>query len=301
MPPWQSAPLRCLAFLLGVAATLLPRGAETSAGKALGALILLLARKRRRVAEDNLRRCLPDLADEDREKLLRENFAHYGTTMVELMHMLSPLPGHYRRYAETACVLEGREHYTEAHAKGKGVIFVSSHVGNWEFLAAAGALQGIPITIVTRNIKPPWFKAKMEAARLSTGVRAAYQPRTMPTVLRALRKGDAVGFVIDQYALPPMGAKVRFFGYLVETLAAVGPLAARTGAAVLPASTYRDADGLLHTVIEPALDLGPDAKDPVKSTQMLAAMVERQVRAHPAQWLWGHRRFKNVDWSDRLA
>jgi KDO2-lipid IV(A) lauroyltransferase len=163
-------------------------------------------------------------------------------------------------------------------------------------LAASGGLAGMPLTVVTTVLKPAWLDKQITKARLSTGVRAAYHPGSVPAVLRALRKGESVAFMNDQYARPPMGVRVRFFGVMVDTLAAVGPLAKRTGAAIVPASAYRDAQGVSHVVIEPELDLGESLDSPEKSTQALASKVESWVRARPEQWLWIHRRFKNVDW-----
>lgn len=294
MPAWQSAPLRVLLAVVGLAATLSPRPLERVLAPLLGRLLLALDWKRWRVADENLRRCFPDMDAGERWALIKKNYAHYGFLVFELAHAFSPVPGHYRRFAERIAVLEGFEHWKRAHDLGKGVLFASSHVGNWEMMAAMGGLHGIPLTIVTRRLTPEWLLKKMESARLSVNVRAAYQPRTLPTILRALRGGESVGFVIDQYAPPPMGLKVRFFGVEVDTLAAVGPLAQRIGAPIVPVSTHRDERGIIHVRIEPALELGEDSADQTKVTQVLADKVESWIRAHPAQWLWVHRRFKNI-------
>jgi len=95
----------------------------------------------------------------------------------------------------------------------------------------------------------------------------------------------------DQYAPPPMGEPAVFFGVRVFTLAVVGALAKRTGAAVLPVLSYRGPDGVMVVEIEPALD--PLALDG-DATQAVAARVEAWVRRYPDQWLWIHRRFKNL-------
>ncbi len=262
---------------------------------------MLLAPSRRRIAEENMRRCLPELSQEQRARLLRENFEHYGVLALEILHMFSPIPGHYRRYAARVARLEGFEHWNRAADKGKGVLFVSAHLANWEFAASAAALKGIPITITTRFLKPKWLHRKMEAARLSTGVRALYQPRTLPGVLRALRANEAVTFVMDQYAPPPMGTWAVFFGAKVHTLAAVGSIAQRTGAAIIPAKQRRTPDGIVHIVLEPELDLGNAAGDPDKAAQILVSRVEKWIREEPRQWLWVHRRFKNAVWPDSAA
>jgi len=298
LPFWQSAPLWLLLRTLGLLATFLPRSLEMFFGPRLGRFALFCARKRFRTAKENIDRCLPELSENERADLLRKNCEHWGMIGFEFMHMFSPVPGHFARYVRKNSRIYGFENWRKAHDKGKGTIIVGCHAGNWEIASGAGCQAGMPFTIVTRTLTPPWLMKKLEEARLETGLGAIYQPRTLPYILKALRKGKCVGFVIDQYAAPPMGVKARFFGYDVDTLAAVGPIAQRTGAAVVPTYNIRDEKGMLHVYLEPEIDFGDDAADPAKTTQVLADMVEAQVRRNPSQWLWGHRRFKNVDFSD---
>lgn len=294
LPLWQSLPLWVLIHAAGLAVSLLPRRVELRLGRLLGGVCFPVERKRRAVGEENLRRCLPELSERERQDLLRANYEHYGMLFFELFHLFSPIPGHYRAYALRISTVEGLANWRKAAAHGKGVIFASCHLGNWEMMAAAGALAGIRNTMVTRRLTPEWLHQRLESSRLSVGAHAAYQPRTLPAVMRALRAGDCAGFVIDQYAPPPMGIPIRFFGVKVDTLHAVGPLARRTGAAVVPAVTHRDAHGVVHLRIEPELDLAGDLGDPERVTQILADKVEAWIREHPEQWLWVHRRFKNL-------
>ncbi|OGR88530.1 MAG: hypothetical protein A3J74_05640 [Elusimicrobia bacterium RIFCSPHIGHO2_02_FULL_57_9] len=296
MNPILSALIRIVLSTLGLAVSFLPRPFELWLGPRLGRLYLVLDPRRRKIAYDNIRRCLPELKEAGWSRLLNENYRHYGILALEILHMLSPLPGHYRRYAQKVSRFEGLENWKRAHDKGKGVLFVSAHLANWELMAAAGALRGIPITMVTRHLKPEWLHKKMEAVRLSVNIRCAYPPRTMPLVLKGLRAGESIGFVLDQYAPPPMGIPVPFFGVKVDTLAAVGSLAQRTGAAIIPARQKRDASGLVHGIVEPELDLGQARSHPAQATEILARKVEDWIRANPSQWLWVHRRFKNVVW-----
>jgi KDO2-lipid IV(A) lauroyltransferase len=234
--------------------------------------------------------------------LLRKNFEHYGTLVFELLHMYSPIPNHFRRYALKNSKVHGIENWKRAHDLGKGVLFVASHIGNWELMVAGGAMAGIPLTMVTKHLKPEWLHKKMEATRLSVQVRGAYEPRPLPVIMRALRNKESVGFVMDQYAGPPIGIPVPFFGVKVGTLAAVGTLATRTGAAIITVSSHRGSDGCIHINIQPMLELSSEVlKDDVQITALLARQVEGWVRQCPEQWLWIHRRFKNVVWSERMA
>ncbi|MDE2246662.1 MAG: hypothetical protein KGJ91_10925, partial [Xanthomonadaceae bacterium] len=231
MNPILAVLLRLPVHGLGLFAALLPRRAELALGRVLGRLALRVDRKRTRIARDNIRRCLPELGPAGWDALLRANYEHYGALVLELAHMFAPIPGHWRRYVARTTRLEGFENWKRADAKGKGTLFCSAHLANWELMAAAGALGGVPVVMTTRHLKPEWLHRWMEKTRLSTGVRCLYQPRTMPGVMKGLRAGAAVGFVMDQYMVPPMGKPLRFFGVTVDTLAAIAPLARRTGAA----------------------------------------------------------------------
>jgi len=265
----------------------------------LGRVVFSLGLFKQRTVAENIKNCFPDLAPQERTDLAKRNYEHYGILFFEYAHFFSPIPGHYRRYMAKHSVVEGLKNWQRAADKGKGVLFIASHIGCWEMLAAGGAMAGIPLTIVTTVLKPKWLHDLFTARRLSTGVRPAFHPGSVPTVLRALRKKESVAFMNDQYAGAPMGVPVRFFGVKAATLAAVGPLAKRTGAAVVPAYTYRDERGISHIVIEPEMLLGPALENAEDATQIFAARVETWVRRHPEQWLWMHRRFKHVDWSDR--
>lgn len=301
MSLWLSALLRVVLFFAGLGVTLMPRRLERALGPSFGRFLLKLGRRRREVAAENIRRCFPKLSENEREQMLRRNYEHYGLLALEILHLFSPVPGHYRRYAAKNSVLEGFENWKKANDLGKGVLFVSSHLGNWELMVAAGAMGGIPLTMVTKHLKPEWLHRKIEASRLTTGVRGAYEPRTLPAVMRALRNKESVGFVMDQYAGPPIGIPVEFFGVKVGTLAAVGTLAQRTGAAIIPVKTFRDEKGVVHVCIEPMMDLSSFASDEEKTTELLAGKVEDWVRQYPDQWLWIHRRFKNVVWPEQLS
>lgn len=296
-----SGALRGLLAALGLAVAALPRRFELALGALLGRTALALGLFKDRVAADNIRHALPELPPGAQRTLLELNYEHMGRLFFEYLHFFTPLEGHYRRYAAENSRIEGLENWEAARAKGKGVLIVSLHLGWWEMQAASGGLAGIPLTVVTKAVKPAWLHDLLTARRLSTGVKAALHPGSMPTIMRALRKGEAVAFMNDQYARPPMGLKVRFFGVEVETLSAVGPLSKRTGAAIITATSYRDMDGITRVFLSPEVDLGEALEDPVRSTQALAAIVERNVRRHPEQWLWLHRRFKNVVWPGERA
>src|SRR5207248_3841646 len=141
--------------------------------------------------------------------------------------------GTLRRHIVDRSELLGLENWRKAKELGKGVIFLSSHVGNWEIMAATGAIHGgMDLMLVTKRVKPAWFHEAIQKGRLECGVTATYEPRTFKDVMLHLRKNGTVGFVLDQYAGPPVGVRVPVFGISVGTSPALAMIAKRTGSAV---------------------------------------------------------------------
>ena len=283
----------------GLLASLFSRRFELWFGPRLGRFLLAVDPKRRRIAYDNISRCLPELGPSGWDKLLRENYEHYGILALEMLHQFSPIPGHFRRYADSITVLEGQEHWRKAHDKGKGVVLITGHFANWETAGLIGA-HGIPIMMAVRTLKPEWLDRRIVAARTSLDATLASGKRILPAMIKHLKGGGTVGFVLDQYAPPPMGVPAVFFGVKVDTQAAVGLLVSRTGAAIVPGFQRRDEKGMIRVVFQPEIVLSEEVlADPARSTEALVAHVEAWIRSHPAQWLWVHRRFKNVTWPAR--
>lgn len=278
-------------FFLGAVLALLPGRLRLVLGAGLG-IALKAFRFRAAVIQQNLDIAFSGEASAgERTRLFRAAYRHLGNLILELFLLPGPFRGFIRRNAK----LKGLEHWAAAVRSGRPAMFVSSHVGNWEIMAATGARDGIPLMIVTKHLKPEALHLTIEAARRRCGVLGAYEPKTLKTVMRHLEAGGTVGFVLDQYAGPPVGVRVPFFGVNVGTATIVATLARRTGAAVLPVVNYRQADGTYVTEISPEAAWIHD-DDPTRelaiNTAAFARRIESDVRAHPDQWLWTHRRFK---------
>lgn len=276
-------------FLYGLGPAHLRRGMA----RALAGLLRRL-RLRSGVVKENLSLAFP--ADLERQRsLCEEAYTHLATLSLEILLFFGPR-GWMKRFVLRNGRLLGVEHWRAAHEKGKGVLFLSSHVGNWEIMAATGALRGgMDLMIVTKHLKPEWLHRLIERGRRECGVSGTYEPRTLKDVLGHLKRGGTVGFVLDQYTGPPVGMRVPVFGVPVGTSSAIATLARRTGATVLPVVNYRSPDGAHVTDIRPPLDWirNEDASRELGiNTAKYAAETERDIYAHPGQWLWIHRRFK---------
>lgn len=220
-----------------------------------------------------------------------EAYRHLGRVFVEVLLLF----GDFARFTRRHATLHGKENWVRARAEGRGVLFLSSHVGNWEVMAACGAQEGIDLMLVTKRLKPASIHRAIERARARAGVHATYEPRTFRDVLGQLKRGETVGFVLDQYAGAPVGVRVPFLGVPVGTHTALAILARRSGAPVLPVVNRRLPSGRFEVRIGKPIDWvrADDADEEIAlNTARYGEEMERQVRECPEQWLWTHRRFK---------
>jgi KDO2-lipid IV(A) lauroyltransferase len=181
----------------------------------------------------------------------------------------------------------GWERYLAAKARGKGVVVVTAHFGNWDLCAASQALRGEPLHVVTKDLSDRGVNALWMERRRQAGVRLHAARGSLRPLLEALRGGETVGLVVDQHA--PGGPIVPFFGRGAATSSSSVVLATRTGAALLPAFLFRDHDGRGHE-----LRIGEEI--PVTDVRSTLARIhgtlEDAIRERPDHWLWLHRRWK---------
>lgn len=267
-----------------------PGRLRLGAGAALGTL-LKAGGFRAKVVDQNLAYAFPD-SPATRFRVRASAYRHLGSLLLEVLWLFGPLP----RFARSSVRVEGIEHWKKARSGGKGVILLSSHVGNWEMMAASSArFEGMNLMLVTKRLKPAWLHEAVEQARGRAGVRATYEPRTLRDVLSHLKAGGTVGIILDQYAGPPVGIRVPVFGIPVSTPSLVALLARRTGVAVLPVVNYRLPDGSYRAQIRPAVpwERADDPGEEIgRNTAIYSDIIEKDILAHPGQWLWTHRRFK---------
>jgi KDO2-lipid IV(A) lauroyltransferase len=250
-------------------------------------------RVRRRVVLDNLRRAFPALPERERVAIARATYRNLGRMAPEFL--LAPrLP---RAELERLFEYEGWERYEEARARGRGVIACTAHFGNFEMLAAVHTLRGIPITMISRPMGRSRANDLWRRARTRAGVEDLVVRRgeTLSAARRALARGRVLGYVIDQNQPARRAVFPTFFGVAAATSPTPALLALRTGAAVVFTVAVPLPDGRHRVVIEGPLEVprtGDRDRDVLAFMQDLNDRLERQVRLHPAQWYWLHRRWK---------
>lgn len=260
-------------------------------GRGAGRLYRLVDRRRRRLVAENLELAFPGTPPAGIERLSREVFAHFGGLAADLCR--SEREPVEKLLARVEIV--GLEHARRAAASGRGVFFVTPHLGNWEWAALVTGASGIPVTIVARPLDNPLLDARLVAMRGKAGGRVVSKREAARTLLKTLRAGGVVGILADQRARPPDAVLVPFFGRPAWTTTAIARLAGKTGALILPVVCLRTSPGRYRLVYSEPFDPAtlPAAEREVEPlTARVTALVESQVRDAPEQWLWLHDRWR---------
>ena len=258
----------------------LPQKASLNLALRVAKLLDQAAPRLRRAGRENLERA--GYAQPD--AIIDGNFVSLG----RLLHSFAHLPSIHQSNVRDWIDYEGFEHYQEAKRRGKGVLFATGHLGNWELSAYAHALLTEPMSFVVRPLDNPLLDAFVAHRRAGSGNRVIEKKDFARGLMRALKANEAVGILVDQNALSSEGIFVDFFGYPACTSPVFAKIAARSGAAVLPGfAVWRDGRFVLKFYAP--LEL---TGDEVTDTQRIQQAVETAVREYPDQWLWIHRRWK---------
>jgi KDO2-lipid IV(A) lauroyltransferase len=240
----------------------------------------------RRVALANLAMALPDTGPHERHRIaggVFRSIARLLVTLARFPSMNHANIAHWIRY-------EGYEHFEEARRRGKGVLFATAHLGNWELSAFAHALLTAPMNVVVRPLDNPRIDRLVERRRTLSGNRLIEKKDYARGILKALAANEAVGILIDQNASLDSGVFVDFFG--IPACAGTGfvKLAAHTGAAVIPGfALWSEAEGKYVLRFFPPVAMTGDLQ---VDTARLHSVLEDVIRQYPDQWLWIHRRWK---------
>lgn len=283
----------CFFLLIGFGVRLLPLPVVQHLGASAGELLYALFGFRRAVTVDNLRRAFPDLSEREIDRLARASFRSVGTALFEFLWFPRFEPRHIREVAR----IENPELVKELHGRGKGIILLTAHFGNWELLAQSMHVElGLPLSIIVKPQSNPWVDRKINHWRTRWGNKVVPMGVAVREILRTLQEGGVVGIVADQSA-PKESIAVQFFGRDVPTYEGPAVFSLKTGAPLMIGFAIRQPDGTYRSRFEevPTDDLnGSSETNVLELTRRHVAITEKYIRAHPHLWMWMHKRWKHV-------
>ncbi|MFC5695650.1 lysophospholipid acyltransferase [Pseudomonas sp. GCM10022186] len=268
---------------------LLPWRAVQAVGAAIGWLMWKLPNRSREVTRINLSKCFPELSPVELEQRVGQSLKDIGRTLTEsACAWIWPAEKSIGLVRE----VEGLEVLHEALASGKGVVGITSHLGNWEVLNHFYCAQCKPIIFY----RPPKLKAVddlLQKQRVQLGNRVAPSTREgILSVIKEVRKGGAVGIPADPEPSLSAGVFVPFLGTQALTSKFVPGMLAGGKARGVFLHALRLPDGSGFKVILEAAPEGMYSENVEEGVAAMSQVVERYVRAYPTQYMWSMKRFK---------
>lgn len=242
-----------------------------------------IAGYRRRIRH-NLALIMPDLPESEVRRMQRKVPENLGRTLIELYSG----PEFAARAARATLTGEGVPALDAAHAEGRPVLLVTGHIGNYDAARAALLARGYKVGGLYRPMNNRYFNDHYVEAISRIGKPLFPRGRQgLSEMVRFLRSGGMLGIVIDQYMRA--GVELDFMGHPALTALSAAEMALRYDALVVPTYGIRQPNGLdFDLVFEAPIPSGT----PEAMTQALNDSLAAQVRLHPDQWLWTHRRWK---------
>ena len=259
-------------------------------GSALGWVYGSVVRYHRRDALDALYRSYPEKNSREIRTIVNRMYKNFGMNVVEILR----LAGGSLDETESRIRVSGREVIDQALQRGKGVLVLSAHLGNWDLLPMFTVKHKYPVTIISKDIKNKIINDMWMILRERFGVNIIPAHNSARAALRVLKKNELLGFIFDQNRPRDSGIFVDFFGRPACTSPGLAIISAQAKAPVVPVFMHRTPDGNHDMQILPVIDPPPDreAENVRKYTQIYTKIIEDQIRQYPEQWIWLHRRWK---------
>jgi KDO2-lipid IV(A) lauroyltransferase len=270
----------------------LPRGAARGCAAMVTRALYAMRPRLRRTAESNLRLAFPEWDEARRRGVIRGMVRNLGRLAAEFARF----PRYPRENIEDVVVLDGHEHFLEGQRRGKGVLYLTGHIGGWELSSFAHALYGYPLRYMARPLDNARVDALVNRYRCLSGNRPIFKNESARALLRILKESGTVGILADQNTMPEEGAFVDFFGKVACTTTGIARMALHTDAAVVPGyAIWDESIGKYRLRFEPAVELvrtSDPERDIFVNTQKFAKVIEEIIRKYPEQWVWVHARWK---------
>lgn len=278
---------------LGKISSFLSMGARTRLGCLTGGALRLLSSSRKRVTLENIEKAFPEKSPDWHYDIMTQSYNNLGITLIELLAFPSMKESDFRKYVEYSNI----ELIEEIYSRGKGVVLLSGHFGNWEMLAyTAGLFTRLPVLIVVKPQKNDSADSILNKYRTQGGNRIISMFSAARGLIKALRDREMVALLADQSASPDTDIFVDFFGRKALTYKAPAELALRFGTPIVMGVSVRNSDGAYTVELKEIKydDLNNDKEGIYELTRRHVKELENEIRKNPGLWSWQHKRWKHL-------
>lgn len=278
-------------FLISLSA-IVPRKTWLTVFGFFGRLSFYLATRSRRITIANLTMAYGhEKSKAEIHRLARNVFVMVGKNGADIIRSYRVTS---RDSYEKLRVIHGAEFLHRAYAKGKGVIFLTAHLGAFELCATEMAVRGYKPLIIGTAMKDKRLTELLWRQRSKLGASAIERGKETVRLLKTLKAGGTVAILIDQDTRVK-SVFVDFFGKPCATPVGAAVLALKTGASVVPVFLHLRDDDMQEVNCYPEVELvhtGNEEQDIVANTQKFTNIIEDEIRKYPEQWVWMHERWK---------
>jgi KDO2-lipid IV(A) lauroyltransferase len=249
-------------------------------------------RLRRTYVLEALARSFPEKTPDEHRAIYAAMCRHQALNLVEILRFAGGREEEIRAQIEVS----GEEVVKQALERVKGVLILIAHFGNYDLMGLfASRLLGYPVTIITKTLKNQRLNELWWELRQKAGLKTLPSHNAYRACVRALRRNELVGFMLDQNRPSSQGVFVEFFGKPASTTPGLALMSAQTGAPVVPVFMRRLPDGRHELEARSVIEPPPDRKEETlrACTAAYTKIIEDEIRRDPAQWMWLHKRWKS--------
>lgn len=269
----------------------LPLNLSLFFGRRLGDLIYLFDRRHRAIAYANIGKTVADRSDcASGARITRQSYQAFGQNLIEI----SIIPRINKKYLQKYIHIENKEYIQEAFKRGKGVIFLIVHAGNWELSNIICANLGFPFILFVRDQGFPKLNALLNSYRLKQGAQIIHKQAGPRQLIDTLKSNQAIGMTVDQGG--KSGEIVKFFGKEASMSTGAVKLALKYDCSIIPVFYTRVKGPYVKVILDRVYTATKSANpenDLRENLQRLMGIYEKYIRQYPHEYLWTYKIYKH--------
>ena len=253
-------------------------------------MIYIFDRRHRAIAYANIRKTVSDNLDcASSARITRQSYQAFGQNLIEI----SIIPRVNKRYLGKYIYIENKEYAQEAFNRGKGVIFLIVHEGNWELSNIICANLDIPFVLFVRDQGFPRLNALLNYYRLKQGARIIHKDAGVRQLIDVLKNNQSIGMTTDQGGRK--GQLVNFFGKEASMSTGAIKLALKHDCAIIPIFYTRIKGPYTKVILDQVFTVTRSVdyqNDLRQNLQRLISIYEKYIRQYPYEYLWTYKIYK---------